>query len=361
MINKIKISALKSIKELEISCKNLNIITGTNSAGKSTVLQAIILFFQSHTEMSILANHNGGMNGSLISLGEFRENKNVSSSDKKISIEITFNDYENCTGGLYFYEDDDLKCCVGNDRTIHFGRVAEQFLNDECYLRYLSCNRVGANDIYNKDYRNRGIGQNGEYAIFYLEENKSNVVDTNLIKNSESYTLLSQVNHWLNYIVNATISTESIQGTDTVKASYKVGSGRNTRPKNVGSGVSYLISILVLCLSAQEKDIIIIENPEIHLHPKAQSKVCEFLYFIAKSGRQIFVETHSDHIFNGVRAGIATKKMEKDTIAMNFFQLNDKACTENIVVEFGEKGRILNYTQDMFDQFDADLDRMLGI
>ena len=85
------------------------------------------------------------------------------------------------------------------------------------------------------------------------------------------------------------------------------------RPGNVEAGISYLISILIACLSAPRDSVNIIENPEIHLHPGAKAKACEFFYFVGTAGRQIFIETHSDHIFNGFRAGIATGKREKST------------------------------------------------
>ena len=202
---------------------------------------------------------------------------------------------------------------------------------------------------------------NGEYAIFSLEKYKSDPLPEALIITEDSYTLISQVNYWLNYILGASISTEDVVGTDFVKCFYITSEGKQVRPKNIGAGLSYLISVLVMCLLSNEDDILIIENPEIHLHPKAQSKVCEFLYFIAKAGRQLFVETHSDHIFNGVRAGIATEEMNSKDIAVNFFAMDTKNCTYNTVVEFGKRGRILNYVEGLFDQFDIDLNRMLDI
>lgn len=83
-----------------------------------------------------------------------------------------------------------------------------------------------------------------------------------------------------------------------------------------------MISIIITCLGSEKDSVIIIENPEIHLHPKAQSRLCDFLYFVSKAERQIFVETHSDHIFNGIRAGVATSQIDRDDISVNFFALN---------------------------------------
>jgi predicted ATPase len=353
-----------------MQCKNLNIITGTNSSGKSTLLQAVLLFFQTYMGAGATLTLPTGLNGNLISLGDFRENKSVNVSDSKITIGLRFNNYpgfDNCPdkfAEVYFEEDENLQCSAGNNAENDIinmidGNSDNSAVSDT--IKYLSCQRVGAQDVFNKNYSSGGIGQNGEYAIYYFERNKSNIVENSLIRDTSSETLSAQVNYWLKYIVNATITTEDTQRTDIVKASYKVGNSRAARPKNVGSGISYLVSLLILCLSSEKNDIMIIENPEIHLHPKAQSKVCEFLYFIAKSGRQIFAETHSDHIFNGIRAGIATGEFNPEHITVNFLDLDERNCTKNTVIEFGKRGRILNCTPGLFDQFDIDLNKMLSL
>ena len=381
MITKIEISALKSIDNLKMDCTKLNVITGINSSGKSTILQAILLFYQSNLrseDMSYLSGLHklyplkciddfatlNGLNGELILMGDFRENKNINLKDKKISISICFDDYTGYYKSMYITEADGHNDMIEHDEWIEYPYKvsSDEFAEDQYNgLKYLSCNRIGAKDVYEKNHFSSGIGQNGEYAIHYLEQNKSIALDENLRKDTNSHTLLTQVNYWLKYIVGSSIDTENIKGTDIVKASYMAGENRFTRPRNVGSGVSYLISVLILCLASEKNDILMIENPEIHLHPRAQSKVCEFLYFIAKAGRQIFVETHSDHIFNGIRAGIATDEINKDDVSLNYFELDERGCTKNTVIEFGERGRILNGTDGLFDQFDIDLTKMLKL
>jgi predicted ATPase len=116
-----------------------------------------------------------------------------------------------------------------------------------------------------------------------------------------------------------------------------------------------------MCLASPVGAALVIENPEIHLHPSAQAKICEFLYFIATSGRQLFIETHSDHIFNGFRAGIATGSMEDARINIQFVRLGEAHVTEATKVIIGRRGRIENQQKDLFDQFDMDMNRMIGI
>lgn len=116
-----------------------------------------------------------------------------------------------------------------------------------------------------------------------------------------------------------------------------------------------------MCLSSEKDSTIIIENPEIHLHPKAQAKLMKFLYFIAASGRQLFIETHSDHIFNGIRVGIATNEMDSNKIAVNFVTCDEKEGSQNSVIQFGKMGNILNPIPDLFDQFELDINKMIGL
>ena len=96
------------------------------------------------------------------------------------------------------------------------------------------------------------------------------------------------MNWWLEYIADATIYTEEIPGADSIKASYQMNELSGIRPVNIGAGISYLISVLIACLSAPSESVTIIENPEIHLHREHSLRLCEFFYFIAESGRQLF-------------------------------------------------------------------------
>lgn len=348
MITKISTKYLKSLSNLDFSCKKLNLITGTNSSGKSTFIQSILLAKQNESP-------NVGLNGTLVNFGEFKDAKNFNVSEKTISVEMEFISGEKYA--LVINEDGIQK----NDFMYTNRTVLEQ-ITDNLEIDYLSCDRIGAEDIYRKNYTNNiGVGINGEFAIYSLDKYKDMPLSEELISDKTSYTLNAQVNYWLNYILGATITTEDVIGTDFVKCFYFTSAGKLVRPKNIGAGFSYLISIIIMCLLSNKNDIIIIENPEIHLHPQAQSKVCEFLYFIAKNNRQLFIETHSDHIFNGIRVGIATEKMNSDDISVNFFYVDDNDCTQNTVIKFGKRGRILNYTEGLFDQFDTDLNRMLNI
>lgn len=345
MIDRLEIEGFKCIDELKLDLKQFNLLAGTNSSGKSSAIQALLLLVQN-------LDDGYGLNGPLVSVGEFREIKNYNVKEDNVTVTVSEGDE---MVDLRFEEG----VIILSGGKTELGRKLAYSSNK---FQYLSCNRVGSQDIYRKNRTTYiGVGINGEFAIDCLCHYKDLPLEEEMVINQENHTLLAQTNYWLNYIIGASIRVEDILGTDVVKASYGLVDGHYSRPQNVGSGISYLISIIIMCLGSEKDDILIIENPEIHLHPQSQSRLCEFLYFVASAGRQLIVETHSDHIFNAARVGIATKTMDGDQMTINFLKRGSDQCTRNYVIEIGEYGKIENPIPNLFDQFQADLDKMIGV
>lgn len=344
MIKKLTIDNLKSIRHLEMECANINLLIGTNSSGKSSIMQGLLFLEQNN-------NKPVGLNGEFMSLGTFEENKCAYCDGKEISVSIE-DQQENSWTMRLFYASDQLTIAKTMDDQV-----------DMPNMQYLSCHRIGPQNVYKKDMGigEQTIGINGQYAIAYLNEHGMDPLEECLCKDLQNLTLAGQLNWWLKYIVGVEISTEEIIGADLVKASYTMNDRKGIRPVNIGSGVSYLISVLVMCLASSDGDILLIENPEIHLHPSAQAKVCEFFDFIARANRQLFIESHSDHIFNGFRVGITTGTMDPEKINLQFIKLNEEYVTEAARVRIGRMGRIENQQKDLFDQFDLDMNRMIGV
>lgn len=353
MITNLKIENFKCIQNMDLDCSGMNLYIGTNSSGKSTILQGLLYFAQNVKEPK-------GLNGDFVSLGKFEENRCFYMREKEIRVSVTDSDNHIMTKALFINNDKlQLRTDWEND---------EENVLSECFdihkkkFQYLSCHRIGPQNVYKKDMSLFDmIGVDGQYAISYLNAHASDPVDYEMCKYKGDYTFLGQLNWWLNYIVDAEISTTEIPGTDYVQASYSMYDIHEIRPQNIGAGVSYLISILITCLAAPDHSMIVVENPEIHLHPSAQSKICEFLYFISQHNRQLFVESHSDHIFNGFRAGIAGGSMKKEDVNIYFVSQDDSHNTEAMSVEIGRMGRIENQRKDLFDQFDIDMNRMIGV
>lgn len=353
MINSLEINNLKCVKNLQMECSKLNVLIGTNSSGKSTIQQAVLLAGQNLENVE-------GLNGKLVELGTFEDAKCIYSPRKEL--DITLQDDNSFVTTSFVLDKDGYIVHAECDSENRFEEWKRKLSIKNRKLQFLSCHRVGPRKIYKKNMTlDDVIGIDGEYAMSYLNQHGKEPIDQTVCKGNVDYTLLGQVNWWLSYITDSEIATEDISGTDLIKVSYQMNDMEKIRPENIGAGISYLIAVLVMCLSAPKEGVIIIENPEIHLHPSAQAKVCEFLYFIASADRQFFIETHSDHIFNGFRVGIATKSMQEELLNIQFVYLNEQHAAETVKVKIGRRGRIENQRKDLFDQFDLDLNKMIGL
>ena len=351
MIKKIKISNMKSIVDMNATCSNMNLLVGTNSSGKSTIIQALSIVAQNSLEIK-------GINGVLTNIGDFEDLKTRLNATGTVGVLLSDENGEeiSCEVARGLDASMDLRIKTTDSS------IAKRMNYSNKTYQYLSCDRIGPRNTYEKNNDvDEVIGVKGEYAIAYLNRHKVDIIDQEMCKNRLDFTLGGQVNWWLEYIVGADISTEDIAGTEFVKASYTVGSLNGVRPVNIGAGTSYLISVLIMCLASVPGAKLAIENPEIHLHPSAQSRLAEFLYFISCHNRQLFIETHSDHLFNAVRVGMANGTMNSSTVKILFIYQNDKSATEVLDVVVGKYGKIKNQQKDLFDQFDMDLNRMLGM
>ena len=223
-----------------------------------------------------------------------------------------------------------------NKKIPHIDKHSEKISYSKGNLIFLSADRIGPQDTYEKNINPLDrFGIYGEYAISFLEKarrEKYQVIDE--LVHGERKFLDSQVNYWLDNILETEIKTEELEATNTIRASFKNGNAF-VRPKNIGSGISYLTSILIVCLSAKKEQIIIIENPEIHLHPKAQSKLGEFFAFVASKGIQIIIETHNDHLINRLRYEVYQGNLATDEIIIHYKEKN--VSFEQI--EIGEDGK----------------------
>lgn len=157
-----------------------------------------------------------------------------------------------------------------------------------------------------------------------------------------------------------TIDTKYVEEANvvTLKISTVQNGTNRMKPTNVGFGYTYVFPILVAGLISKPGDTLIIENPEAHLHPAAQSIIGKFLALISQMGVQVFIETHSEHILNSFRVLIAQEAFDKDDINIMFFDEG----TENYYtpIEVNEKGKITNWPLYFFDQSERDLNIILG-
>ncbi len=127
------------------------------------------------------------------------------------------------------------------------------------------------------------------------------------------------------------------------------------RPGNIGFGVTYCLPIVVAALLAQTDSLLIVDSPEAHLHPSAQSAMGRFLSLVASTGAQVIVETHSDHILNGVRLASLQdgRAPHREKIVINHLSRRGRPVVSPIIIN--ANGELSHRPQDFFDQTEKDL------
>lgn len=214
------------------------------------------------------------------------------------------------------------------------------------------------------------IGLKGEYTAAVLHVNKQKKIRYPKPSLNEEHefswaitnaTLQEACQDWLSYLG----VVKKVETADKGKLGYElqVKIADKDRPQDlthVGVGVSQILPILVMCLLADSDNILVLEQPELHLHPKVQSKLCDF--FIAMSGfnRQCLVETHSEYMINRLRLRIAQGAQERiaKESPIYFIEKNHNESTIR-KVEINRFGVVQDWPKDFFDQSDREVEAIL--
>lgn len=124
---------------------------------------------------------------------------------------------------------------------------------------------------------------------------------------------------------------------------------------DVGFGVSQTLPVLVALLSAEKGQMVFIEQPEIHLHPKAQVAMAGLFVQAALRGVRLIVETHSSLLILALQAAVAEQKIGADKISMNWFSRDADGQTHVVEAELGPDGSYGEWPVD-FDEVQLGLE-----
>lgn len=372
MITKISIENFKSIFNEEIEVGNLNLFTGVNGSGKSTFLQAMLILRQSYLSGNLYRKPQSitlGDQDKLVSLGTFKDVlcQQAIKEAEKIRIKISFTNNElNYLSNNYSTENRNMNNVYGELSQDIFQFENENLFNDRC--QYLAAERIQPDEDYPRFQNNELLGKRGEFTAHYIEKYGTKDITINelsLKESPSSLTLINQINDWMSEISNSIeVITEENLKTNRIELSYqyKMKDGtptQNHKPQNVGFGITHTLPIVTAILSAKPYDIIIIENPETHLHPRGQSRLAHLFAKAAQNNVQLFIETHSDHIVNGLRVAVKKNLIDKEKVYLNYFSKTEQNLTkiEKIIVQKG--GGLENWPDGFFDEWDNLLNELL--
>ena len=369
MINFIHIKNFKSLKNIYLKPSNLNLCFGMNGMGKSSLLQVFLLLRQSFFKGTLQKNGLLLQGGNLITIGRgkdaFCQN---AGKDELMTIELKDTNsaefswqfrYESATDIL------PLESLTSNGELTQISLFTPQF-------HYLSAEHLSPQTIYPKSEfevtRHKNIGIKGEYAVHYLSHfgSSTKISHPNLHHpNAYSNTLLHQTAAWLGEISPGTkINVEDIKGTDLVRMGIQFeteeGYTNEFLPINVGFGITYVLPLIVALLKAQPNDLILIENPESHLHPKGQTTMGRLMALAAQNGVQILAESHSDHIINGVRVAVKENLIDKNNVSVYYFDRKQSSHETKIThIKMDKFGELSHYPEGLLDEWNNLLMRLL--
>ncbi len=354
MNSHIQIEGFKCFEKINIPLKMLNVLAGSNSVGKSSVIQALLLLKNSLADL-LRTPLNGNY---LLNLGNSTQVLSKSENNE-IHIKYLYNNSTiNCTWLV-----DLSKPELFLDGQKLYRTTGEISPLERHSFHYLHAERLGPRSFYEIGVENRNVGCQGENTIAILsseavEKPDYNVHSSLMFPESENPKLQHQVDLWMNYIIpNIDISPKRVREINQSYVRYN-----NNSPYNVGFGISYVLPIITAGLIARSGEMFIVENPEAHLHPSGQSRIGHFLAKVANSGVQVIVETHSEHVINGIRLASLQNEISHDNVVIHFFSKKEDQDQPDINTIFlNENADLDEWPVGFFDQQQQDIARIFKL
>lgn len=352
-MKKLSIYNFKCFQNVTIKLNQLNVFAGVNGAGKSTVIQSILLADEAVSQKSkkemVSLNETYGM-----TLGTSANILNQDSGDNIIKMSL------DSDRGLIWSVDFDIDT-QEEQLGLHFSEVKEDKELKYESLHFLGAERLGprvAQPIVQMETLN--VGVQGEYTaqVIGSKSGREKVRKECMYPNSKDPNLPAQVNLWLNSIlpgvkISANIDYRNLCAQVRIENGYS--SVNPLLATNIGFGISYVLPVITMGLIAPKNSLVIIENPEAHLHPSAQSEIGKFLAMIAMSGVMVIVETHSEHIINGIQIYVAEHPEFSSSVIINNFSSDDTFTQPKVdSISISERGEIEKWPKGFMDQAQID-------
>jgi len=371
----LKIKNFKCFHEIEVPLNKLSVFAGANGNGKSTAIQALLFLRRTIEHCAIWENNlfnldklnglNVELNGAYcLSLGNSAYVLPVdpNSSDITLGISDDTNEfmltYSTNTGKELWLTPKEPLVNNFQDNPLY---------HQEFY--YLNAERIGprlSQNIKFYDYYN--VGYKGEYTAQIISDlNYSFKIDKKRVNQVylQGSRFEHHVNSWLEFIlpgVSITPYYDDKTHTARIEVQNSYSKGSPIVPTNTGFGISYALPIIVSGLIAEKDRFLIVENPEAHLHPSAQSKIGYFLGVIANAGVHVIVETHSDHIINGIQIAVAQNAVSHKEVVINFFSQDVNSQQPEVnPIGITEKGELTDWPKGFFDQTQIDYAHLINL
>lgn len=383
MLSHLDLTNFKAARDLHIPLRQLTVLSGLNGSGKSTALQAIGLLRQ-----SLLASQQSvrlqtlQLRGPLVQLGVASDVVSDRATTSTISFLLGLNEHE-AKWVIDASSDGDI-LPIQYDAILP-DPVEHYLLN--CHFQFLQADRLTPQTHYERGdsvSSNLGfLGTHGQFTPDYLAENGEwlEVREKRRCPNTivgmpqglmerivATPKLYDQISGWLQHISpGVRLQASRLSKTDlvTLRFSYEsteIARGSSQRrPSNVGFGLTYCLPIVTACLAAPSGALLLLENPEAHLHPRGQVALGTLISRCAEDGVQVVVETHSDHVLNGIRMAVKNRDIQSEKVQLCNFNRHpvsgDSYIETPVVLENGE---LTAWPDGFFDEWEKSLESLLS-
>ena len=257
------------------------------------------------------------------SMGEF-ENF-ISDYVSKNDIDLNF---ESLITSLEFYND---VVQLSND---FYQKTKQDFEN----IKYIGPMREEATRSYERGLFN-DVGLMGEHAVQILANNPK------LIHEVEEYF------EHMGIAEKLEISNPNAEKNFQFLLKTKI-TDQGVNFADIGCGTSQILPIVVQSLMPSKESLIIIEQPEVHLHPKVQADLADFFVNFASKDKKFLLETHSDYFIERIRYNIMNDAIKPEEVAIYYIEQNEfEKCSTIETININSKGQYSNLPEDYITNF----------
>lgn len=384
MIGSLIVNNFKCFKSAEIPFKPITVVCGGNGVGKSSMIQTLLLLRQAADQLRKLEDAGALAENSDVEFpiklnGPYRlalgnslrvTNDELASPDLEIKI---LPDSNAASAVTLKFESDIVNAKVTIQAHYQGGRSTDVFaktgilpiFSDQ--FHYLIAERNGPRDlseVSDENYLTTGLAGEHTADAIARAERQNHHVHEKLCIVSDSNLFKVQLQAWMRLLVpNIQLVTHPYPEINRVRLSInKTGTPVDAlSPTGTGFGISYVLPIVVSGLLCPPGAMLVVENPEAHLHPAAQSAIGQFLSVVASTGVQVVIETHSENVINGVRLAVINDLISSDDVGVTFFSALDGDTQPKIETIFVDAlAELSAWPLGFFDQQGSDLAALMA-
>ena len=349
MINKIKFSNYKLFKGQQIlELKPMTVLIGKNSSGKSAVLKLITLIENSLSgnfqEPLLLTNNGielGGEYKDLIHKRLYNQLKFSLENDiEKLDIVINSDSRGQV---ISYWKLNDIEANISTEIFSGFRSASEEIKTLSLKTDYISSYREGLKRYFEKNRKTyEVIGTKGENVYLILIEDAL-TSSQNIIKKVSTF----YQDNFEGWSIRVNEDNAPPYQIELEKGELRI------NLKEVGLGMIHALPLVVSAsIPAKEETLIIIEEPELHLHPAAHGNLAQlFAESLTDTNKHYLIETHSQNFVLRLRALVAEGKLNKEHLALYYVEYDEDESESNLkLIDVDDLGEVDYWPEDIFNE-----------